>query len=267
MKFALVQMRCEKADLEQNLAGHFAVLEEARRREVDIVAFPEMSLTGYADPTRSPQAVLELDGPQVKRFLEYTRGGAFTALAGLIEANPAGKPFITQIAARDGRLLGFYRKRTIVDEETLWFSPGEEAPVFSHSGLTFGIAICADIKNEAVFAACARQGARVVFEVAAPGLYGKQATRNWRSGFEWWRGECFTYLADWARKYGIWIPVATQAGRTCDEDFPGGGYLFSPQGECAAATPGWEPGVLYVDLDLDGGRVRLDSTADDHLHP
>ncbi len=255
MKIALVQMRCEKAALEQNLAAHAAALEEAHRENVEIAAFPEMSLTGYTDPTRFPQAALELNGPEVRRFLALTRGLGLTALAGLIESNPSGRPYITQIAAREGRLLGFYRKQTIVDEEALWFSPGGEPPVFSHSGLPFGIAICADIKNEAVFAACARQGARLVFEVAAPGLYGEQATRNWRSGFEWWQGECRLHLRRWARRYGIWIAVATQAGRTCDEDFPGGGYVFTPQGECACATPGWEPGVLYVELDLEGGRA------------
>jgi hypothetical protein len=64
----------------------------------------------------------------------------------------------------------------------------------------------------------------VVFEVAAPGLYGEQATRDWRSGYEWWRGECHEYLSAYARDYGLWIAVATQAGRTVDEDFPGGEY-------------------------------------------
>lgn len=257
MKIALAQMQAEKAALEQNLAYHAAVLEEAQKRNIDIVAFPEMSLTGYADPNRFPQAVIDLDGPQVARFLELTRGLNLTALAGLIEANPGGKPFITHIATRDGRLLGFYRKLTIVDEEELWFSPGQEPPVFRHSHQTFGIAICADITNEAVFAACVRQGAQLLFEVAAPGLYGEQATRNWRSGFEWWQGECRSYLAAWARKYRIWIAVATQAGRTCDEDFPGGGYVFTPQGECAWASRDWEPGVQFLDLDLEQGQVRL----------
>jgi hypothetical protein len=54
--------------------------------------------------------------------------------------------------------------------------------------------ICADIGNEQIFAECARQGAQIVFELAAPGLYGEQATRNWQSGFAWWEGECQNYF-------------------------------------------------------------------------
>jgi predicted amidohydrolase len=86
-------------------------------------------------------------------------------------------------------------------------------------------------------------------------LYGEQATRNWRSGFEWWEGECQKYLSAYAKKYGFWIGVATQAGRTIDEDFPGGGYLFAPNGERVYATPDWSPGAIYLEIDLETGRI------------
>lgn len=67
--------------------------------------------------------------------------------------------------------MGSYRKVTIEDEEEEWFSPGEVIPVFTHGALTFGVAICADIGNPSVFAACARQGAPIVFEVAGGDAY------------------------------------------------------------------------------------------------
>jgi len=257
LKIALVQMCCPKGAIAHNLnqtARHFA---QAVAREVDVIAFPEMSITGYADPTRYPQAVLCLDGPEMARLLEVTRGHPTTLLAGLIEANPRGKPFITQVVARDGQLLGHYRKRTIEDEETEWFSPGDAAPVFSHGDLTFGLAICADIGHRDVFAASARQGAQIVFELAAPGLYGEQATRDWRSGFEWWQGECQKHLSPYARDHGLWIAVATQAGRTADEDFPGGGYLFAPDGRRLFATPDWSSGAAYLEIQLEPQRVSV----------
>lgn len=154
------------------------------------------------------------------------------------------------IVARAGELLSYYRKVTIEDEEVEWFSAGEGVPVFEHNGLTFGLAICADIGNEAVFAACAGQGARIVFEVAAPGLYGEQATRDWAEGYDWWSGECRRYLSRYARTYGLWIAVATQAGRTCDEDFPGGGFLFGPDGREHFGTPDWSAEVVYLEVGL-----------------
>jgi predicted amidohydrolase len=255
LKIGLIQMCCEKAAMADNLANIARYLQEADARHVDIIGFPEMNITGYADPTKYPESIIRLDGPEIARVLEMTKGKSVTVLAGLIEENPTGKPFITQIVVRNGQLLGYYRKVTIEDEEADWFSRGETVPVFTHNGLTFGLAICADLGNEKVYAECARQGAKIVFELAAPGLYGEQATRNWQSGFEWWEGECQKYLSRYTQKYGIWVAVATQAGRTIDEDFPGGGYVFAPDGQRLYATPDWSPGEVYVEIDFETNSV------------
>ena len=255
LKVGLVQMRCEKAALRQNLRLHADHITEAAERGIDIVGFPEMSITGYADPTRFPEAIIRLDGPEVGQLVGMTKGRRLTVLAGLIEENPVGKPYITHIAARGGRVLGHYRKRTIEDDEVDWFAAGDEAPVFRHDGVTFGLAICADIGNESVFADCASQGVEIIFELAAPGLYGEQATRDWRAGYGWWEGECRKHLSGYAKTHELWIAVATQAGRTVDEDFPGGAYVFAPDGRRVYATDDWLPGAVYLGLDLAAAEV------------
>jgi len=249
MRLALVQMYCPKGEVERNLAAHADHIRDARARGVDVLCFPEMSITGYLDPGRWPGAVLTLNSPAVRRFLELTAGEEMFVLAGLVEHNPRGKPFITQIAARNGELLGVYRKITVIEEEEPWFAPGPgEVAVLPHQSGGLGLAICADINNADVFARLAAGGARVVFEAAAPGLYGDQETRNWRTGWEWWRGECHEKLGRYAREHGLTIAVATQAGRTVDEDFPGGGYIFGPDGRCLVESDDWSPGVLYAEV-------------------
>ena len=254
-RIGLIQMRCEKGDIAGNLAAIAGYLAEAARRRIDIVAFPEMCLTGYAVPTKMPDAMVDLDGPEVAQLLQVTRIFPGTVLAGFIEANPLGKPYITHVVARAGAMLGHYRKVTIEDEETEWFSPGDDVPLFHHDGLPFSLAICADISNRDVFARGSARGARLIFELAAPGLYGEQATRNWKSGYDWWEGECMTYLSQHARDFGVWVPVATQAGRTLDEDFPGGGYVFAPDGERAFATLNELPCAVFLEVDLRNGQV------------
>jgi predicted amidohydrolase len=255
LKIGLIQMFCEKAAIAENLERTEHYIGEAAARGVDIVGFPEASITGYVNPIRYPESVLRLDGPEVAQVVEMTCGHSTTVLAGLVEENPEGKPFITQIVARDGELLGFYRKIRNVEEDAEWYACGDVIPIFAHDDLAFGISICADIGAEEIFAACARQGAQIVFELAAPGLYGEQATRDWRSGFEWWEGECQKYLAQYTQEYGIWGAVATQAGRTVDEDFPGGGYVFAPGGKRLFATPDWSVGAVYLEIDLEAGCV------------
>ncbi|MGH2514564.1 MAG: carbon-nitrogen hydrolase family protein [Ktedonobacterales bacterium] len=262
---ALVQMRCEKGAIDANLAAMKAYLRAAGERGAEIVCFPEASITGYVSAATDPDALLAVDGPEVARFVAMTRAMRVTALAGIIERNPGGKPYITQVVARDGAVLAVYRKVTIPDDEAHFYTPGSDAPpVWRHplrrvppesagaewAYLLCGTAICADIANPRVFAENASQGARLIFEAAAPGLYGEQATRDWHSGYAWWRGECFTKLGGYARELGVTIAVATQAGRTRDEDFPGGGYVFGPDGACVAESSDWSEGVLYATVEI-----------------
>ena len=252
LRIALVQMFCEKGTIEQNMALMADYIEEAESRSIDIIGFPEASLTGYHEPVRFPKAVLSLDGPEVAELLKLTEGRNLTVLAGIIEENSDGLPYITHIIARNGKIIGYHRKMYDGDnEEDPRFAMGNEIAVFDCDGLIFGIAICADISKEELFAECSRRGARMIFELAAPGLYGEQATRDWKAGYVWWEGECLKFLTEYAKKYGIWIAVATQAGRTSDEDFPGGGYLFNPRGERVYSTKDWHPCVVYLEIDLD----------------
>jgi (R)-amidase len=250
LNIALAQMRCEKGAIDANLAAIQGYLQEAISWNIDIICFPEMSITGYIDPTRQPEAILRLDGPEVARFVAMTSETAITALAGLVEANPSGKPFITQIIARAGKLVDYYRKKTIIDDEATWFTPGAATTTFRHPKATCGLSICADIESPAVFAANAQAGAQIIFEAAAPGLYGDQATRNWQTGYNWWHGECHVKLGQYARDNHVFIAVATQAGRTSDEDFPGGGYVFGPDGACLHEMSDWSEGVLYATLSV-----------------
>jgi predicted amidohydrolase len=250
LHIGLVQMRCEKADIAQNLTSTSHCIDDAVLQGVDILCFPEASITGYVDPVRFPGGVVRLDSLAVADFVALTRESPMTVIGGLVEENPAGLPFLTQFVARGGQLLGYYRKRTIPADEAHLFAAGTLPATFALPQVTVGLAICADIENRRVFADCAGQGAKVIFECAAPGLYGDQATRDWSSGYGWWRGECHEKLARYARELGVCIAVATQAGRTCDEDFPGGGYVFGPDGTPLAATDNWSEGLLYA-------RIRL----------
>jgi len=71
---ALVQMRCEKAKVAENLAATGHTSRRLRAAAPAIICFPEMSITGYRKPVRMPDAVVRLDGPVVARFVSFTRG-------------------------------------------------------------------------------------------------------------------------------------------------------------------------------------------------
>lgn len=249
MKIGLVQMNCRKTDIAQNLHKMRKYIEAGVVLDCQLFAFPEMNLTGYANPGLRPESILTLDAPEVREVVRWTKEFPICIIFGIIEANPNGKPYITQIVAAAGQILRVYHKIHVVDEELPLFEPGhDEVCTFDFAGFHLGVAVCADIDRPDIFARLATAGAGLVFELAAPGLYGDMATRNWESGYAWWRGECFTKLAQYAAVNRIYIAVATQAGRTEDEDFPGGGWVFAPDGECVADAGGYDAGILYFEL-------------------
>lgn len=45
----------------------------------------------------------------MRQFCAMTTGTELAAMAGIVESNPGGKPFITQLLAAGGELQGYYR--------------------------------------------------------------------------------------------------------------------------------------------------------------
>ena len=74
LKIGLVQMRCEKGALSQNIAQIQQYVKEALAQGVDFLCFPEMSITGYIDPAKYPLACLNMASPEVKQVVILLRG-------------------------------------------------------------------------------------------------------------------------------------------------------------------------------------------------
>jgi predicted amidohydrolase len=112
------------------------------------------------------------------------------------------------------------RKRHLGEGEEA-FTPATGAVVFDHAGTRFGVAICAEAGFDGPFDAAAADGARLVLFPAAPGLYERRTDEaSWHEGFAWWEGSALGDARRQARRRGLWIALAGQAGATVDEDFP-----------------------------------------------
>jgi predicted amidohydrolase len=159
--------------------------------------------------------------------------------------------YIAQLYAEGGRLAGVYRKRHLGEDETA-YRTGDRDGVFQLGAARFGVAICAEGEVELPWAAAADAGAAVVLFCAAPGLYGRRRDEeSWRRGHAWWVQQGLGQAVGHAKRYGLWVAIATQAGSTVDEDFPGLAALVTPYGEVADRLPDWRPGALVVDIPVE----------------
>lgn len=253
IRVALVQMQCEKNGFVRNLQKIGRYINLAAEAKADIVCFPEMSITGYTNPIKHPGVAQQVDSRMMKKFYSFTKNKDIIAVAGFIEKNDNGKPFISQAVAASGELMGIYRKRNTAPNEKKWFAKASNTPIFkARNKIKFGISICADIKKEESFRDAALLGAKIVFHASAPGLYGKRRKTHddWMRGYRWWQKECYKYLAQYAKKNKIFIASTTQCCGTIDEDFPGGMYIFSPDGNCICQSNSYNESSLICEIPL-----------------
>jgi predicted amidohydrolase len=249
MRCLLAAIRCEKGDLAGNLSAHLRLAGQAAAAGCQLAVFPEMSLTGSADPATHPERLIPLDDPAVTRLAAASAAGIGVCF-GIAERAGDQQPRITQVFAGAGAVAGVQRKRYLGDGEEA-FAPAAESAVFEAGGTRFGIAICAESGHDEPFDAAAAAGASLVLFPAAPGLYGRRIDEaSWRRGFSWWESCGLADARRHARRLGLWIAMTGQAGSTADEDFPGLAALIRPDGTVAARLPDWHPGTLTVDIPL-----------------
>jgi predicted amidohydrolase/ADP-ribose pyrophosphatase YjhB (NUDIX family) len=249
MRILLAAIDAQKGDPDGNLDRHLAALEQARAQGCDVAVFPELSLTGSVDPRRHPERALAVDAGPVRALLEGTFRSGVAAVFGIAER--AGSAFhITQVYGHGGRLGGVYRKRYLGQGEE-GYRTGDGPGVFELGAARFGVTLCAESQVDFPWTDAVAGGAAVLFFCSAPGLHGRRTEeRGWRHGHAWWLSSGLGDAVRHARRLGVPVAMATQAGSTEDEDFPGLAALVSPTGE-VARLPDWRPGCLVVEVAAD----------------
>jgi predicted amidohydrolase len=243
----LAAITCEKGDLQSNLAAHLDLLGRAAQAGCDLVVFPEFSLTGSIDPLRHRDDAITIDHGAVESLTAATGAHGPAAVFGLSERR-GGEFFITQAVASDGRLIGIQRKRHLGEDEHP-YSTGSDAVVFELCSHRVGIIICAEGDVDWTWNATIEAGAEAVLFCSAPGLYGRRTDEaSWRAGFEWWDTHGLGNAIRHAKRLRVPVAMATQAGTTVDEDFPGIAALVSSEGTVIDRLPDWRVGTLLVDL-------------------
>ncbi|MET0903290.1 MAG: nitrilase-related carbon-nitrogen hydrolase [Acidimicrobiales bacterium] len=247
MRLLLAAIMCEKGDADGNLVRHLEALHEAADGGCDLAVFPEMSLTGSVDPVGEPGHAISLDHPVVRHLAGAAGGLGVDAVVGIGE-RLGDELYISQLHLRGGEIAGVQRKRRLGEGEE-GFATSSETDRFACQAVPFGIVICAESHVDATWEASVSAGERLVCFCSAPGLDERCTDEEtWRSGFDWWGTAGLADAQRQAKGLDVWVAMATQAGSTIDEDFPGIAALIDPNGEIVDRLPDWRPGTLVVDV-------------------
>ena len=242
LRVALAQINTTVGDIDGNAAKVRKYVWRARETRVDVICFPELTITGYPpeDLLLRPQFVE--DSLQAIRSLPAECAG-ITAVVGFVDRDEAG---IYNAAAviHDGRLADVYRKQRLpnygVFDEVRYFKTGCEFPVYTVSGVNVGVNICEDIwfpgdPTETQ----SKLGAQVIINInGSPYHVGKRRFRE-------------EMLVGRAKDYGVYVCYTNQVGGQDELVFDGGSMVLSPKGDLVARAAMFEEELLVCDLPVE----------------
>ena len=241
LRVGLAQINTTVGDLEGNAAKVLEYVECARAQGVDLISFPELTITGYPpeDLLLRPQFI-EDNVAALRRVAEGCRG--ITAVVGFVDSNED----IYNAAAiiHDGRLVDIYHKQFLpnygVFDENRYFQTGGRSPVYVVAGVGVGVSVCEDIWYPGdPTRAQALAGAQVIINVnGSPFHMGKRRFRE-------------QMLATRASDYAVFLCYTNQVGGQDELVFDGASMVLSPWGEVLTRAAAFQEELLVSDLNLE----------------
>ncbi len=271
LRIALAQHDPVVGDLPGNAAQVRRIAREASDAGAQVVAFPEMALTGYpvedlalrrsfVDASRAALGDLA-------RQLSDDGLGDLLVVVGFLDGSPDVAPVLgtpkgaPQNAAaflHRGKVVGRYAKHHLpnygVFDEYRYFVPGRSLTVARIHGVDVAVVICEDIWQEGGPVALVREaGAGLLVVInGSPYERNKDDTR-------------LELVRRRAAVAGCTLAYVNMVGGQDELVFDGDSIVVSAEGEVLARAPQFEESLLVVDLDLPAATTDAGTARGEHV--
>jgi predicted amidohydrolase len=264
IRIALAQLAPRLGVLEDNLARHRELLEEARLGGANLVVFPELGLTGYLLSDLAGEVAMRRDDPRLLDLAaraEGPAGGApVSAVVSFVEESDDHRLFISAALMEGGAVTFVHRKLFLptygLFDERRFFAAGDRLrTVESRLGVRLGLAVCEDFWHLSVPETLAFDGAHILINVSSsPGRdlaaiheVGLGTAASWRN-----------LMRTYAQLTTSFVVFCNRVGVDETITFWGGSEVIAPSGEAVFTAPLFDEGLHFVDIDLaDVRRERI----------
>ena len=263
IRVGLAQIDSRLGDLEANLAHHLEWIQTARKEGVELLLFPELSLTGYRLLHLTPRVSIQ---PVSSKIVEALRHAApeMAIVVGCVEEDDHGALFNSALLLAGGEIRHVHRKLYLptygIFQEGRFFSEGRKLVMAELFGNPFGILICEDFWHSDPAEKLARKGAKLIGVISAsPGRIGPDPMPPSQEAWE-------SLTRSSALLNTSWILYCGRVGWEEGTFYTGGSHIVRPGGEILARAPYLEEHLLTAEIDLrevDRLRWRLPILADE----
>jgi len=241
VRVGLAQVNPTVGAIEANARLVIEWMGRARGAGCDLVAFPELTLTGYPpEDLLFKPAFIEANLRALADVTKQSKG--LTAVLGYVDKRD--DIFNAAAVLHDGAHAGTYHKQYLpnygVFDENRYFQSGTESPIFAVGDVTVAANICEDIwYPTGPTTRQALAGAELIVTInASPYHAGKAQFRE-------------KMLATRASDDVVCLAFVNTVGGQDELIFDGHSFVFNEKGECLARGKAFEEDLVITDVDLD----------------
>lgn len=248
MRFRIGLAQCDAVlgNVEANLAAHRDWIARARQQGVDLLIFPELSMTGYLLQDLVDQVALSPRDPRLAALA--ADAGPLALCVGGIEESPQLAQYIACFYLEAGRVAAVHRKVYLasygVFDEARYVGAGASIAAFDSRFGRIGAAICEDCWHPSLVGLLLLDGAKlIVVQTASPvrDLSDGSMPRNAQIWMD--------TLRAYARLYGAHVAFCNRVGTEDGLVFWGRSTLWGPGGEVLAEGPLYDEALVFADID------------------
>lgn len=245
----LAQIKTKLGSVEANLEKHLSYADQAAAQGVQLLCFPELSLTGYVLQDLAPTVARRPteDDPVFAKLLAASK--KLDLMVGFVEEDPRHRFFIAAAYLSKGQVLHVHHKVYLptygMFDEGRFFAWGDAVRAFDTPWGRTGMLICEDFWHASPPYLLWLDGAEVLLlHSASPGrgLDGSDRLASAR----WVERVNRAYAS-------LFTNFVVHTNRTGFEDglnFWGGSTVFDPDGELLAKGPDFDEALTVAALDL-----------------
>jgi NAD+ synthase (glutamine-hydrolysing) len=245
----LAQINTCLGNPQKNLVKHQEYVEKALLKGVDLLVFPELSLTGYVlqDLVPSVACKASTEDPILAELLKSSH--QLDIVVGFPEEDERNRFFISSAYLSKGRIVHVHRKVYLptygMFDEGRFFAWGDSIQAFDTRFGRMGMLICEDFWHSSPPYLLWLDGADIfLFTSASPG---RGLSADTKLGTSRW---VESINQAYAGLYTSFVVHANRAGYEDGLHFWGGSTIFNPDGELVSQAPYHEEGLCVSTLDL-----------------
>ena len=244
LRIALAQLNPTVGDLDGNVAGILAAYDQAEAAGCDIVAFGELSITGYPPEDLVLKSGFVADNLTALGMVA-ARTGRCVAVVGYVASDR--DLYNAAAVCVGGEVVGTYRKRVLpnyaVFDEARYFLPGDASDpyeLYVIGGVKVGISICEDVWSPTgPLAEQAAGGAELNININGSPYHAAKVSERERM------------LATRAADASCALVYVNQISGQDELVFDGGSMVFDAEGTLIARAALLREELLITDVEID----------------